>query len=135
MYSASSGGYTAFNSVLKFPVVTDDGDSTPNNPYHTWTTTLTAAAVQAAYPSIGTFSGITVVARNGAGEWGGRVTAVTVQGRSGGVTVTGDQFRSAMGLRSTWFTVAGAPLTGAGTVTIPATALAPAKRLGARVGG
>jgi hypothetical protein len=54
---------------------------------------------------------------------------MVVEGSAGRVTMTGDQFRAAMGLRSNWFAVADAPPTGAGTITIPATALAPARRL------
>lgn len=129
MYAASSGGYTGYNSVLKFPPVPDDGDATPGNPYHTWTTTLSAAAIQAAYPTIGTFTGITVTARNGLGDLGGRVTAMIVSGSAASVTITGDQFRSAMGLRSNWFAQSGAPLTRADTITAGATVSAAAVRL------
>jgi peptidoglycan hydrolase-like amidase len=89
---------------MPFPAVIDEGDATALNPKHTWTVTITAAAISAKYPSIGTFTSITILSRNGYGEWGGRVTSMRVNGTNGSVTITGDQFRSAFGLTSTWFT-------------------------------
>ena len=113
MYSASNGGYTApNNSVLTpFPAVPDDGDGTAANPNHNWTVTLTGSAISAKYPAIGSFTGLTVLARNGFGEWGGRVLSMSISGAVSSVTVTGSAFRSAMGLRDTWFNVrGGAPI-------------------------
>lgn len=126
MYAASTGGYTDINTQLRFPAVPDDGDATPLNPSHNWTVTLSAAQIQAAYPSIGTFAGLTVLARNGLGDFGGRVTSLRVEGSAAAVTVTGDAFRSALGLRSNWFAVSGAPLT---AVSSAATAAAVARRI------
>jgi len=110
MFAASNGGWTstvvgtqAASSLMPFPAVIDEGDATPLNPRHNWTATLTGAAISAKYPSIGTFMSITILARNGFGEWGGRVTSMRVNGTAGSVTVTGDSFRSAFGLTSTWF--------------------------------
>ena len=129
MYAASTGGYTDSNPQLQFPAVPDDGDATSLNPYHDWTVTLSAAQIQAAYPSIGTFAGLTVLARNGLGDFGGRVTSIRVEGTAGTTTVTGEAFRSALGLRSNWFADSGAPLT---TVSGAATAAAVARRIPAR---
>ncbi|CAN5469098.1 hypothetical protein BH10ACT2_BH10ACT2_11310 [soil metagenome] len=110
MFAASTGGWTstvvgtpAASSLMPFPAVIDEGDATPLNPRHNWTATITGAAISAKYPSIGTFMSITVLARNGFGEWGGRVTSMRVNGTAGSVTVSGDAFRSAFGLTSTWF--------------------------------
>ena len=103
MFSASSGGWTAA-STLGFPAVEDLGDATSGNPRHTWTASITAAAIEHAYPSIGQFVGITITARTGQGDWGGRVVTMRVDGTSGSSTITGDQFRRAMGLTSNWFT-------------------------------
>ena len=46
--------------------------------------------------------------RTGGGVWGGRAVSVqlsgwTVDGRSSASTVTGNRFRSVLGLRSTYF--------------------------------
>ena len=126
MYAASTGGYTDLNTQLGFPAVPDAGDATALNPYHDWTVTLSAAQIQAAYPSIGTFAGLTVLARNGLGDLGGRVTSIRVEGTAGTTTVTGAAFRSALGLRSNWFAVVGTPPT---TVSGAATAAAMARRM------
>lgn len=106
MFAASTGGWTTngIGSLMPFPAVRDEGDATPLNPRHTWTATITGAAISAKYPSIGTFMSITILARNGIGEWGGRVTSLRVNGTAGSVTVSGESFRSAFGLTSTWFT-------------------------------
>jgi SpoIID/LytB domain protein len=106
MFSASSGGWTAASS-LPFPAVEDLGDATPGNPNHTWQTTVAAAAITAKWPAIGNFTSITITGRTGQGDWGGRVTTMAVNGDAGSVTITGDAFRSALGLKSNWFAVRG----------------------------
>jgi len=134
MFAASTGGWTRAGSVptMPFPAVADAGDSTSLNPYYRWTVTLSAATISARYPSIGTYTGITVLARNGLGDWGGRVLTMRVNGTAGAVTITGDQFRSAMGLRSNWFTEHGAVVTsscsGRVAPAIAALPVAPAAR-------
>ncbi len=107
MFSASNGGFTSAGTgaLMPFPAVVDEGDDTVLNPNHRWTVTLTGAGIAAKYPSIGAFTGLTVLARNGFGEWGGRVTSLRVEGTLASVTVTGAKFRSAMGLRDTLFSV------------------------------
>jgi SpoIID/LytB domain protein len=112
-YSSSTGGYTAGGP---FPAVPDAGDATPANPNHDWSTTLATSYVQGAFPSVGTLQSITVTARNGLGDMGGRVLALVLSGTGGRVTVTGSQFAGALGLLSDWFTVAGsAPPPGSDT--------------------
>ena len=110
MFSSSSGGYTA-QSSLGFTPVPDEGDAVVGNAGHTWTTSISRATIEAKYPSIGTFTGITVLTREGNGEWGGRVLTMTVNGTAGAVSVSGAAFRTALGLKSAWFQVrdAGAP--------------------------
>jgi peptidoglycan hydrolase-like amidase len=104
MYSASSGGYT--NDSGAFPAVPDEGDQySPLPDRHTWTATLAVAAIEAAYPQIGSLQLLRVTARNGLGEDGGRVRSMDVIGTAATVTVTGLQFQSQFGLRSDWFTV------------------------------
>lgn len=112
--------------LLPFPAVVDEGDDTPSNPNYSWTATLAGSTISAKYPAIGTFNSLVVVARNGYGDWGGRVTSLMITGSAGSVTVTGDAFKSAMGLKSNWFTVndgSAPPASPAPTpVTPPATA-------------
>ena len=126
MFSASSGGWTAA-TTLPFPAVEDLGDATAGNPNHTWQTTLAASAIAAKWPTIGSFTGITITARSGHGDWGGRVTTMSVDGTGGSVAISGDAFRSAMGLKSNWFSARGtgstptAPAPGAPTPGAPVT--------------
>ncbi len=151
MFAASSGGYTAPGpgGLVPFPAVPDLGDATSLNPRYNWSVTLTAAQVQGKYPSIGTFTGLTVLARNGYGEWGGRVTSIRVEGTSGSTTVTGDQFKSAFGFTSNLFTVRGStppppvcgtrvppPVTGVAATAAPAgyTAVSPVRIADTRSG-
>jgi SpoIID/LytB domain protein len=102
-FSSSNGGWTTASTDN--PARQDPYDGVdPRNTNHTWTTTFTATQAARAWPSVGTVRDITVLARTGDGQWGGRATSVRVTGSTGAVTVTGDQFRTALGLRSTWFT-------------------------------
>jgi SpoIID/LytB domain protein len=138
MFSSSSGGWTAA-STLPFPAVPDEGDDVASNPFHSWTATVTTAAVAQAWPAIGTYTGLTVNQRSGEGDWGGRVLSVTVTGTAGSVTLTGDTFRRAVGMKSNWFTLRGdspppapVPDAGCGTrvppaVTATATASTPSR--------
>ena len=106
-YSASTGGYTApgLSSQPWFQPVVDAGDDTPGNPSHMWRVTLSAAQIQSKWPEIGAFSSMQVTARNGLGDWGGRVTSMVIQGTSGQVTITGNTLRNAFNLKSDWFRV------------------------------
>ena len=104
-FHSSSGGYTAGGT---FPAVVDDGDVA--SPYHDWSVTLPRATVSAAF-GVGPLQSITVLTRNGLGADGGRVLTVRVTGTGASVVVTGEQFRTALGLRSSWFTPAPVPPT------------------------
>lgn len=97
-YSASTGGWTAGGT---FPAVQDLGDTAA--PDHNWTASIPASTVGDAF-GVGILQSITVT-RNGLGADGGRVLTAKVTGSSGSTTVTGEQFRSALGLKSDWFTV------------------------------
>jgi SpoIID/LytB domain protein len=104
-YSASTGGYT---NPGAFPAVPDTGDSVcvPGacNPSHTWTVTVRVSTIEADWPALGTLESIDVTGRNGDGDWGGRVTAMTLVGSRGRVSLSGDQFAGELGLQSDWFT-------------------------------
>ena len=56
--------------------------------------------------AIGNFQKLTFVKRDGHGSWKGRVITMRVVGSKKTVTVSGDAFRVALGLRSTWFHLA-----------------------------
>jgi hypothetical protein len=104
MYSASSGGYTS--DAGAFPAVVDEGDQySPLPDRHDWSVTLKVSTIEAAFPKVGSLQLLNVTARNGLGDGGGRVRSIDVIGTAGTVTVSGDSFQSALGLRSNWFFV------------------------------
>jgi len=103
-FSSSSGGWTSAGSVPYLTARADPYDDYTGNPVHAWSTDLGAARIERAYPSLGTLRGIAVTRRDGNGEWGGRVRSLTLTGSKGRVVVSGDTFRSRLGLRSTWLT-------------------------------
>ncbi|MGH9059700.1 MAG: SpoIID/LytB domain-containing protein, partial [Acidimicrobiales bacterium] len=112
-YSSSSGGYTAGGT---FPAVVDSGDAVcvPQscNPTHDWTATVPVSAIEADWPSIGAFESIRVTSRNGPGDYGGRVEELILVGSAGHLDLSGSSFASALGLKSDWFEVQGAPAGG-----------------------
>ncbi|TIC84267.1 SpoIID/LytB domain-containing protein [Nocardioides sp. GY 10127] len=102
-FSASDGGWTQGSSLAYQIDQRDPWDRWSGNPYRSWTVSFTAAQLRAAFPGVGAFRRVKVLARDGNGAWGGRVTSIRVVGAQGSVTVTGDAFRSALGMYSTWF--------------------------------
>ena len=102
-FSSSTGGWTTGGT---FPAVEDLGDDISINPNHTWTATFTEAEVAARLGISGVRS-VTVTARNGLGDLGGRVTqVVVVDGAGASRTWTGAAFRTATDrFKSDWFAV------------------------------
>ena len=43
-----------------------------------------------------------MTARDGNGEWGGRILQMVLDGSKRDLTITGDTFRMRLGLKSTW---------------------------------
>jgi SpoIID/LytB domain protein len=101
-FSSSTGGYTAGGT---FPAVPDTGDDTASNPNHSWHTDIFVIRVQEAYPAIGTLQTIAVTGRNGFGEDGGRALTVRISGDSSSITVTANELRSKLGLKSDWYKI------------------------------
>ncbi|MGA9748260.1 MAG: SpoIID/LytB domain-containing protein [Nocardioides sp.] len=104
-FSSSSGGWTAAGSVPYLPAQVDPYDAHDANPNNTWSVTLDVGRLERAYPALGELRRIRVTARDGNGDWSGRVTALQLDGTRADRTLTGDSFRWAFGLRSTWFTI------------------------------
>jgi stage II sporulation protein D len=103
-FSSSSGGWTSAGSQPYLPAQPDPYDDHPGNIVHDWSVKIGAARIQNRWPAIGKLQRIRVTARDGNGEWRGRVLSMQLVGGRKTVTVSGDTFRFAMGLRSTWFT-------------------------------
>ncbi|WP_082530410.1 SpoIID/LytB domain-containing protein [Aeromicrobium sp. Root344] len=102
-FSSSSGGYTAVGSQPYLKAVSDPWDDWSGNANHAWTTTVAASTIEKAYPSVGTLKQVKVSTRNGFGDWGGRVTTISLVGSTKTVTISGDDARWAFGLKSSWF--------------------------------
>jgi SpoIID/LytB domain protein len=105
-FSASNGGWTADGGQPYLVAKQDPYDGWAGNLVHTWTTSVTSRSIEKAWPAVGNLKAIDVTRRDGNGQWGGRVVKLTLHGSSGAVAVTGDTFRGALGLRSTWFSFA-----------------------------
>ncbi|MGA8257074.1 MAG: SpoIID/LytB domain-containing protein [Nocardioides sp.] len=98
-FSASNGGFTSAGAFDYLPAQEDPFDTA----YQGWTDTVTPREVEEALPAIGTFESAEVVARDGNGAFGGRATRVRITGSRTATTISGDDFRSFFGLRSTLF--------------------------------
>jgi SpoIID/LytB domain protein len=104
-FSASNGGWLAAGSEPYLVAKKDPYDGVNENPVHTWTTQVSAATIEHAFPAIGNLTSITVDQRDGNGKWNGRIVEMTLKGSNDTRTVAGDTFRSALGLRSTWLDI------------------------------
>jgi SpoIID/LytB domain protein len=106
MYSASTGGYTAYHSSVGFPAVPDLGDSV--SPRHTWTRSVSVAMIETRY-NRGTLQRIEILSRNGLGPEGGRIEQMRLVFSGGNVELSGSAFRSAFfnEVWSDWFTPVG----------------------------
>ena len=102
-FSSANGGWTASGSRSYLVATADPYDGAIANGANTWATSITVAAIQARWPSIGSYRQLRILSRDGHGQWGGRVLTAAIDGSAGSVTVTGATIRSAFGLRSEWF--------------------------------
>ena len=115
-FSSSNGGWAAVGNQPYLQSKQDQWTSSPlaADPNLNWSKELTATALQAAYPQVGTPTKLTITARNGGGTWetGGRVVTLSIEGTAGSVTgIDGGAFSSKFGLKSRYFKFA---LTSAG---------------------
>lgn len=109
-FSSSTGGWTTAGNVPYLRAQEDPWDDFPGNAGRAWKATITRSAVEARYPAVGSLRRIRVTSRDGRGEWGGRIGGVVLEGVSSSgaatsVSTTGPALRSALGLRSEWWTV------------------------------
>ncbi len=112
-FSSSNGGWSVAGATQAYLVAqADPYEQYSSNPNRSWTVPLNAAALQRAYPAIGTLQKIQVTERDGNGKAGGRVLGIKLVG-SRGTKLFGtaaelpgmSEFRSVLGLKSTYFTV------------------------------
>jgi stage II sporulation protein D len=102
-FSASNGGYSVDGG---YPYLVAEEDSFdhgyPGDPHPT---TFTGDQVTRHWTGLGDLVSVEVTERDGNGPDGGRVTELRVTGTESSVSVTGSQFRSYLGLRTTLFTI------------------------------
>ena len=103
-FSSSNGGFSSAGSAPYLVAKEDPYDGWAGNPHRTWSVVLDDVALERRYPGIGDLTSIEVSQRDGNGEWGGRVQRLSLVGTAGRADITGDTLRSALGLRSSWFT-------------------------------
>ncbi len=103
-FGASSGGWTSAGSVSYLPAREDPYDGWSGNPVHTWSVKVPDTTLERTWPALGDLTKLVVTARDGNGDWGGRLRSITLVGSKQRVVVSGDSFRAALGLRSTWLT-------------------------------
>lgn len=113
-FGSSNGGQTSAGPPHDYLVAQADpyDDDAGKNPYTDWTATVKVAALAAAARraghDVGTPTRITITQREGCAsscDWNGRVVSVDLTGDTGTWTMSGDAFRSLLGLRSTWFAI------------------------------
>ncbi len=110
-FSASSGGWTSAGSTPYLVAKQDPYDGWAGNKNATWTFDVDDAVLEQHYPTIGDLTSIEIATRDGNGEWGGRVQAMTLFGNAGRADISGDTLRTVLGLKSSWFTFTVTPLT------------------------
>ena len=105
-FSSSNGGWSAAGSVPYLVAKEDDFEAVSGNPNLNWTVKVDAAVIEKRFPRLGNLKGITISRSAGYAD-GGRASSLVLVGSKDGartsVTVSGDTFRSVMGLKSTWF--------------------------------
>ncbi len=104
-FSASSGGWTSTGSEPYLVAQPDPFDGWSGNTNSTWQTLVSDGTIEKKLPSIGDLTRIQLAGRDGNGEWGGRVGSVTITGTTGSRTMSGEEFRFLLGLRSEWVTL------------------------------
>ncbi|WP_171058341.1 SpoIID/LytB domain-containing protein, partial [Modestobacter altitudinis] len=107
-FSSANGGWTAAGNQPHLTAREDPWDGVTGFSAHSWTTSVAASTIEATYLGIGRLVELRVSARDGNGDWGGRVTSVVLTGSARTVTVIGETSRSVTGIRSTWFLVTNA---------------------------
>jgi SpoIID/LytB domain protein len=108
-FSSSNGGQTV-DSPLSYQVSkADPYDAVPSGSPSRWTTSLSVSRIEDAFPNTGTLRALRIDKRDGISQWGGRIRSITVIGSAASSTVSGSAFRTALGMRSTWWTVTSAP--------------------------
>jgi SpoIID/LytB domain protein len=105
-FSASNGGELAPSTQPYLVGKPDPYDTKAVDPYTSWTVRVPTRRIDATWPALGRVTSIEVTKRDGHGQWGGRILSLSLHGTKADRVLSGDDFRSALGLRSTWLGLA-----------------------------
>jgi SpoIID/LytB domain protein len=138
-FGSSNGGWSTSGNQPYLVAKADPWDGAVPNPVHAWSAKLPVSSLEARFPAVGKLQRLRVVARDGNGDWGGRVSTVVLEGqdvagRPTSVTTTGSGIAAARswpsysdGLRSNWWRIDnGGSTTSSNVVPVPPTTPAPA---------
>jgi stage II sporulation protein D len=109
-FSSSSGGWTVDGGLPYLPAQRDPYDDWSGNMVHSWRATVSVSRLESLFSQLGRLQAIRVTQRDGDGAWGGRIIQLVLVGKRSRVLMSGDDFRSTFGLRSSWFTFAPTPI-------------------------
>lgn len=109
-FSASNGGQIAAGGVPYTSVAADPYEMRLPTSVTTWQGSVSAAKLQARWPQVGTVRRLVVTGRDGRGQWGGRVTALRLEGSLGTASITPSQLSPLVsGWKGNYFTIADGP--------------------------
>jgi stage II sporulation protein D len=105
-FSSSNGGATAATPLPYMVTQADPWDSTAaKNPRLAWSDSVPVAQLRARCRDAGDISAVRVLAREGAGAWGGRISQMEIVGTTRTCTLASDSaIRSALGVNSSFLT-------------------------------
>ena len=108
-FSSSNGGATAATPLPYMPVQADPWDSTAaKNPRLAWSDSVPAAQLGTRCRGAGDISAVRVLAREGAGPWGGRIASMEIVGATRTCTLASDSaIRATLGVNSSVLTFTG----------------------------
>jgi SpoIID/LytB domain protein len=113
-FGSSDGGWTSQLAGDPFlPAQRDPYEKGSGNPFANWKYKIKVKKIEKAWPTLGKLRSISIDARDGNGQWGGRVLQMTLHGSAGDVDFghadnpsrTIGTFTSTLGLRSAWFNI------------------------------
>ena len=105
-FSSSNGGATAATPLPYMVAQADPWDSTAaKNPRLAWTDSIPVTQLRARCRRAGDISAVRVLAREGAGPWGGRITQMEIVGTARTCTLASDSaIRATLGVNSSFLT-------------------------------
>jgi stage II sporulation protein D len=105
-FSSSNGGATAATPMAYMVPQPDPWDSTAaKNPRLAWTDSVSVAELRARCRGAGDVTAVRVLAREGAGTWGGRISQMEIVGATRTCALTSDSaIRSVLGVNSSFLT-------------------------------